>query len=79
MRIVRNLTEEVHRRLEAELSARRAYEADQAVLRELRMAMRDCLVRLICDRRWKVFAMPPDPELDPDYYEQVMQIKTCST
>lgn len=37
---------------------RQRHEADQAALRELRMGMRDVTLRLLRDRRWKLFAGP---------------------
>ena len=43
------------------LQQRRQHEADVAVLRELRMALRDVTVRLLRDRRWREFAEPGAP------------------
>jgi len=40
------------------VQVRQHYEADQAVLRGLRMGLRDVTMRLLGDRRWRDFAMP---------------------
>jgi hypothetical protein len=54
---------------------RQAYEADAAVVRALRMALRDVTTRMLCDRRWRRFAEPVLPEEDPGYWEAV---RLCS-
>lgn len=56
---------------EAAAAGRRAYEADQAALRALRMALRDVGIRLLTDRRWRMFAAPHDADAEPEYYEKV--------
>ena len=39
---------------------------DQASVRQLRMALRGVVVKLLGDRRWAACAMPVDPEEDPE-------------
>lgn len=47
----------------AALAARAAYEADQALLRRVRMELRAICVAALADKRWRDFAMPVDPEV----------------
>lgn len=54
--------------------ARAAYEADGAVLRTLRMALREVVTRLLGDRRWRSFQEPPAPEEDPEFWERVSRV-----
>lgn len=35
------------------------------------MGLRDVTTRLLCDRRWRVFAEPVTAEEDPEYLELV--------
>jgi len=56
------------RRLE---EVRAKHREDHGVLRSLRMALRDITTRLLCDRRWRMFSEPPDPEEEPEYWEVV--------
>ncbi|KAK9811900.1 hypothetical protein WJX72_012131 [[Myrmecia] bisecta] len=54
-----------------EAKARAQHDEDQAVLRTLRMALRDVATRMLCDRRWRSFAEPVSPDEDPEYWEKV--------
>jgi hypothetical protein len=63
--------QEEERQAAAQLAARGAYEEDQAVLRVLRMALRTVSLALLDDRRWKWFAAPPAPDMDPEYWLKV--------
>lgn len=58
-------------RLAAEAASVAAYEADVAVLRELRMALRDVTTKLLIERRWRAFAEPVTPEDDPEFWHRV--------
>ena len=55
-------------------AARRAWEEDESALRSLRMAMREITTRLLCNRQWKDFWEPVDPQEDPEFYEQVAEL-----
>lgn len=62
------LAPEVLQQRESEESAKEAlaqrlkYEEEQSAIRSLRMALRDVSIRVIGNRRWKHFVMPPNPE-----------------
>ncbi len=58
-------------RLTAEAASVASYEADVAVLRELRMALRDVTTKLLLERRWRAFAEPVTPEDDPEFWHRV--------
>ena len=58
-------------RLAAEAASVASYEADVAVLRELRMALRDVTTKLLLERRWRAFAEPVTPEDDPEFWHRV--------
>ena len=63
--------EEARMRLAAEAASVAAYEADVAVLRDLRMGLRDVTTKLLMERRWRAFAEPVTPEDDPEYWHRV--------
>ena len=63
--------EEARIRLVAEAASMAAYEADVAVLRDLRMGLRDVTTKLLMERRWRAFAEPVTPEDDPEYWHRV--------
>ena len=65
-------------RLAAEAASIAAYEADVAVLRELRMALRDVTTKLLIERRWRAFAEPVTPEDDPEFWHRVRCWEICS-
>ena len=58
-------------RLATEAASVAAYEADVAILRELRMALRDVTTKLLVERRWRAFAEPVTPEDDPEFWHRV--------
>jgi len=60
-----------HKKAEETAVARQTYEHDQAALRALRVALREVTTKLLRNRRWELFWMPPDPEDDPDYWNTV--------
>jgi hypothetical protein len=45
------------------------YEDDQALLRALRIILRDVTSRLLAQRRWEVYTEPIDQGEDPDFYQ----------
>ena len=51
--------------------ARRRWEEDDSALRALRMALREITTKLLCNRHWKEFWEPVDPDEDPEYWELV--------
>jgi SpoVK/Ycf46/Vps4 family AAA+-type ATPase len=55
----------------AAAAARARFEADQAVMRALRMALRAVASRLLAARRWEAHAEPVSPDDDPGYYARV--------
>ena len=38
------------------------------------MALREITTRLLCNRQWKDFWEPVDPQEDPEFYEQVAEL-----
>ena len=48
-----------------------AYDADVALVRELRMGLREVTTRLLTERRWRAFAEPVTPDDDPEYWHRV--------
>lgn len=56
------LTEEEERRLEKE---------EESAMRTLRLFLRDVVMRLETDRRFKIFSKPVDPEEVPDYAQVI--------
>jgi hypothetical protein len=68
--------EEARIRLAAEAASVAAYEADVAVLRDLRMGLRDVTTKLLMERRWRAFAEPVTPEDDPEYWHRVRNLSS---
>jgi SpoVK/Ycf46/Vps4 family AAA+-type ATPase len=59
------------KKAEETAAARQIYEHDQAALRALRVTLREVTTKLLRNRRWELFWMPPDPEDDPEYWNTV--------
>lgn len=55
--------------------ARQRWEEDESALRNLRMALREIATKLLCNRQWKDFWEPVDPDDDPEYYSEVVTSK----
>jgi hypothetical protein len=57
---------------EAQEQAKRAeYESAVADVRRLRMLLRSVTAMLLCDKRFKLFWQPANPEEEPEYYSAI--------